>query len=49
MFQEDRTRQDLTHNGTESGFELDFAGLEEVSLEEEQKQRIHQELMSLEW
>ncbi len=49
MLQESKTYPDFGQNEVDQIFEIDFEGSNNPPLDEDEKQRIHQELMSLEW
>ncbi|WP_293178012.1 hypothetical protein [Oceanithermus sp.] len=49
MLQESKTYPDFGQNELDQIFEIDFEGGRDRPMDEEEKQRIHQELMSLEW
>lgn len=49
MMQEPGSYQEYTHQEAEALFEIDFDSDEARRLDEENKQRIYQELMNLEW
>ncbi len=49
MMQDYGTHRDATPTETEALFEISFEGENASSADEEKKQRIYQELMSLEW
>ena len=49
MMQKIQSHQDYTHNADESLFEIDFDNEQKVQIDEEKREQIYQELMSLEW